>query len=119
LVRIDGLDKSRIRGITFLVAATSAEWIVTLRFFVPHNTFKEATLKAQLGLLPFHESPVPVLSDSPRVRLTNDGVFQEITITGFALADFQTEGFDAFLKKAVAAFVRWGEASKLKKASEL
>ena len=118
-VRIDSLNKRRTGRLAFLIAATSAEWIVTLRFFVPRNTFKEETLKTQLGLLPFHESPVPVLSDAPRVKLTNDAMFQEITITGFALADFQTEGFDAFLKKAVAAFVRWGEASKLKKASEL
>ncbi|MBV8487399.1 MAG: hypothetical protein JO161_03900, partial [Planctomycetaceae bacterium] len=100
-------------------AVTSAEWIITVRFFVPRNTFKEEALKTHLGLLPFHESPVPVLSDAPRAKLTNNGMFQEITLTGFALADFQTEGFDAFLKKAVAAFVRWSEAGKLKKASEL
>jgi excinuclease ABC subunit A len=119
LVRIDGLDKPRKGGLPFLHATTTAEWIITLRFFVPRNTFKEATLKTQLGLLPFHESPVPVLSDAPRVKLTNNGVFQEITITGFALADFQTEAFDAFLKKAVAAFLRRAESGKLKKASEL
>src|SRR5208337_2517874 len=80
LVHIYSVDKRRIKGITFFVSATSAEWIVTLRFFVPRNTFKEETLKTQLGLLPFHESPVPVLSDAPRVKLTNDGMFQEITI---------------------------------------
>jgi excinuclease ABC subunit A len=118
-VRIDALDKRHKSGLPFLHATTSAEWIITLRIFAPRNTFNEATLKTQLGLLPFHESPVPVLSDAPRVKLTNDGMSQEITITGFVLADFQTEGFDAFLKKAVAAFVRWGEAGTLKRASEL
>jgi excinuclease ABC subunit A len=118
-VRIDSLDKRPKSGLPFLHATTSAEWIITVRLFVPRNTFKEETLKAQLRLLPFHESPVPVLSDAPRLKLANNGMFQEITITGFALADFQTEGFDAFLKRAVAAFVRWGEAGTLKRASEL
>ena len=95
-------------GFPFFHATTSGEWVVTLRFFVPRNTFQEPTLARQLRLVPFHESPTPVLSDAPRLRVTDVGPTQEITITGHSAADFETDGFDAFLSKAVAAFLRRG-----------
>ena len=60
-----------------------------------------------------------MLSDLPRLRITDLGPFQEITIVGHAAADFDTPGFDAFLKKAVRSFLGIGKPGKLKKASEL
>ena len=67
-VRINGSDKSRI-SFPFFHATTSSEWVVTLRFFVPKNTFREDALEKQLDLVPFHESETPVLCDLPRLRV--------------------------------------------------
>ena len=40
VVRIDGLDEGTEIGFPFFHATTSGEWVVTLRFFVPRNTFR-------------------------------------------------------------------------------
>jgi hypothetical protein len=86
---------------------------------VPKNTFRLDALEKQLGLVPFHESSPPVLCDQPRVKSENYGPFQALTLVGFSLEEFQTAGFESFLKKAVAAFQSIGKPSKVKKASEL
>jgi len=70
-------------------------------------------------LVPFHESPTPVLSDAPRLKVTNQGPWQEITFTAHSADDFQTPGFETFLTKAVAAAIAEKDGGKLKKASEL
>ncbi len=68
----------------------------------------------------FHESETPVLCDQPRLKITEIGPFQEVTIVGHAAEDFDTPGFDAFLRKAVEAFPWPSESpAKIKKASEL
>ncbi|MFI5460468.1 MAG: excinuclease ABC subunit UvrA, partial [Isosphaerales bacterium] len=118
VVRIGGSDKTKI-SFPFFHATTSSEWVVTLRFFVPKNTFRLRALEGQLKLLPFHESATPVLCDQPRLKLTDLGPFQEVAIVGHAAEDFDTPGFDAFLRKAVQAFLNIGKSSKLGKASEL
>ncbi len=100
VVRITGSDKTKI-SFPFFHATTSSEWVVTLRFFVPKNTFRGRALENQLKLVPFHESETPVLCDQPRLKITDLGPFQEITIVGHAVEDFDTPGFDAFLNKAV------------------
>jgi hypothetical protein len=76
-------------------------------------------LEKQLGLVPFHQSEPPVLCDQPRLKVSDLGPSQEITIVGHAAADFQTPGFEQFLRKAIRAFVGIGKPSKLKRASEL
>ncbi|MGO9470609.1 MAG: excinuclease ABC subunit UvrA, partial [Isosphaeraceae bacterium] len=118
VVRIDSPDHTIIRFPCFH-ATTSSEWVVTMRFFVPRNTFSPRALDDQLGLVPFHQSSPPVLCDQPRVKTTTIGPFQAITIVGYSLEEFQTPTFDAFLRKAVAAFLDIGKPSKIKKASEL
>jgi excinuclease ABC subunit A len=118
IVRINGSDKAKL-SFPFFHATTSSEWVVHLRFFVPRNTFRAHALTLQLKLVPFHESPTPVLCDQPRVKFEELGPFQEITIVGHAAADFDTPGFDGFLRKAVTAFLNIGKPSPLKKASEL
>jgi excinuclease ABC subunit A len=88
----------------FFEATTGHEWVVTLRFRVPRNTFKPADLAAQLRLTPFAEGPVPVLSDAERLAVANArGAGQEITITCHSAADLETPGFDAFLGRAIAS----------------
>ena len=120
VVRIDGLDKETKLSFPFFHATTSGEWVVTLRFFVPRNTFRANAGEGLLELVPFHESPTPVLSDAPRVKIeTTSARIQEIIITGHSAADFETPGFEAFLAKAVAAYPGPGKTGKLKKASEL
>ncbi len=105
---------------TFFQAMTGQEWVVTLRFTVPRNTFQPATLEAQLRLTPFHEATTPVLCDQKRLTVANGkGPTQEITITCHAAEDLETPGFDAFLVKAVAAFRRIGKTGELVAASEL
>ena len=108
VVRIVAADPARI-SFPFFHAMTSAEWVVTLRFFVPRSTFHSGSLARQLGLVPFDESETPILCDQPRLKITDIGPFQEITIVGHALSsnafdEFDTSGFEGFLRKAVEAF---------------
>jgi excinuclease ABC subunit A len=118
VMRINAVDKAKI-AFPFFHATTSSEWVVTLRFFVPRNTFALEELEARLKLVPFHESETPVLCDQPRLKFANLGPFQEITIVGHAAKDFESPAFDVFLKKAVKTYLAMGKLGKLKKASEL
>jgi excinuclease ABC subunit A len=118
IVRINGSEKAKL-SFPFFHATTSSEWVVHMRFFVPKNTFRAQSLEKQLKLVPFHESPTPVLCDQSRLKFEDLGPFQQITIVGHAAADFDTPGFDAFLRKAVTAYLSIGKASQLKTASEL
>ncbi|WP_165068434.1 excinuclease ABC subunit UvrA [Paludisphaera rhizosphaerae] len=104
---------------TFFQANTAGEWVLTMRFRLPRNTFQEKTLAASLKLIPFHDGPTPVLSDAPRLKVGNDAGGQEIIITGHALDDFQTPAFDAFLVKAVESLSRRAGRSRLRTAAEL
>jgi excinuclease ABC subunit A len=113
-VRIFGRDKA-----VFFHATTSREWVVTLRFHVPRNTFKPPAIEKQLRLTPFHESPTPVLCDSPRLVVEDVGPSQVITLTCHAAGELETPGFDAFLTKAVAAHSGRGKTGALVAASEL
>ena len=125
MVRIAAADPQTSMGPPFFHATTSSEWIVTMRFAVPRRTFKEsaAALAERLGLVPFIDGTPPVLSDAPRVRKSEHrSGYQEVTITGHALDDFETPAFDEFLKQAVAAHASRGETqakAKLKRAVEL
>ncbi len=118
VVRINSREESMIR-FPFFHATTSAEWVVTLRFFVPRTTFRAGAVEKLVALRPFHEIEPPVLSDLPRVRIGDLGPFHEVAIVGHALADFETEGFRTFLDKAVKAFLAFGKPAGLKRASEL
>jgi excinuclease ABC subunit A len=118
VVRIHSADKTKI-AFPFFHATTSAEWVVTLRFFVPRRTFVFEDVAARLKLVPFHEMETPVLCDHPRVKLANLGPFQEITIVAHAIDEVETPAFCSFLKKSVKAFLGMGKVGDLKRASEL
>jgi excinuclease ABC subunit A len=118
VVRVKGGDEARV-AFPFFHATTSSEWVVTLRFFVPKGTFRAGAVEKLLALVPFHQVEPPVLSDLPRLRINDLGPFQEIAIVGHGLADFETDGFDVFLKKAAAAFLGLGRRAKIQTASEL
>jgi excinuclease ABC subunit A len=119
VVRVQPADQEIRVGFPFFHATTSGEWVVTLRFFVPRGTFRAGAAEGLLKLTPFHESPTPVLSDSPRIKVTNHGPVQEITLTAHTADEFETPGFETFLTRAVTAFLNQGKPAKLKKASEL
>jgi hypothetical protein len=93
----------------FLEALTGHEWVLTLRFRVPRNTFRADALERSLRLVPFADSATPVLSDAPRLDVVNVGVSQEVAITAHA-DDLGTPAFDEFLRRAVEA-ARGGHAN--------
>jgi excinuclease ABC subunit A len=119
VVKIFSSNKESNASFPFFHATTSGEWVVTLRFFVPRGTFKTGVVENLLKLHPFHESPTPILSDAPRVKVISAGHEQQIAITGHSLADFETHGLHVFLTKAVTAFLRRRKPGKLKRASDL
>jgi excinuclease ABC subunit A len=92
-------------SVPFLDIQTGHEWVVTLRFTVPHSTFPPAQVLAnQLGLKPFHELPTPVLCDADRVVVVPAvGRGQEITLTCHTAEELETPGFTAFLDQAIEA----------------
>ncbi len=88
----------------FFEALTGHEWIVTLKFLVPRNTFRPDALERQLRLPPFAESSPPVLSDADRVVVRNvAGGRQEVTITAHSATDLESSGFPQFLRDAIAS----------------
>ncbi len=99
----------RVAGATpdappFFEALTSNEWVVTLRFHVPRNRFRQATLERQLDLKPFDQARPPVMSDADRVAVTNlRGPWQEIVLTAHVASDLDTTGFQKFLETAIDA----------------
>jgi excinuclease ABC subunit A len=105
----------------FLRASTGHEWILTLRFTVPRNTFKLVNLYRTLLLPPFHALPTPVLSDAERIVIVDDsgGPMQEVTLTCHSLAEIKTKAFDDFLKRSVDAFMGKPAKARVIKASEL
>ncbi len=118
VVRIKADDETKV-AFPFFHATTTSEWVVSLRFFVPKNTFRGNAVEKLLAMVPFHQVEPPVLSDLPRLRINDLGPFMEITIVGHGVDDFETPGFDTFLKKSVAAFLAIGKPAKFKRASEL
>jgi excinuclease ABC subunit A len=99
---------------------TGGEWVVTLRFTVSRNAFQPDTLASQLRLVPFHESETPVLSDADRLTVSNGrGPTQDVAITCHSAADLETPGFESFLARAVASYLRIGKTGALFAASEL
>ncbi|MDG3005516.1 excinuclease ABC subunit UvrA [Paludisphaera mucosa] len=119
IVRIDFVEPDAKSDVTFFQATTGSEWIVTLRFRIPRNTFREKELAAKLGLAPFHDAPTPVLSDAPRLKVASRAGYQEVAITGHALADFQTQAFDDFLAMAISALTKQRGRSRLKTAADI
>jgi excinuclease ABC subunit A len=118
-VRIIHVDPKGQPDVAFFQATTGNEWILTLRFRLPRNTFQAKALAAKLNLLPFHDGPTPVLSDAPRIKVASNAGRQEVTITGHSLDDFQTPAFDDFLVQAVHSLKRRNDPARLRTAAGL
>jgi excinuclease ABC subunit A len=109
VVRIEAPDRE---APAFFEAQTTHEWIATLRFRVPNNTFNVSALKARLKLAPFAESPTPVLSDADRLSVLPIGPrHQEIVLTVHLAKDLETPAFESFLDDAVNAVTGRGSVS--------
>jgi len=90
----------------FLHASTGEEWLLWLTFRVGRNAFKEAELRARLGIKPLDETPgLETYGNFPRVRVKNQrGPWQSVEIAIHWLREIDTPAFREFLKKAATAF---------------
>ena len=85
---------------------TGHEWVVTLRFIVPRNTFKpEARWPPSCARpVPRGAEPGPLRRPARGRRQRPGGAGQEVAITCHAAADIETPAFEAFLARAVSAY---------------
>ena len=112
VVEITGTDK---KAGWFLHAMTAEEWLLTLKFRVKRNTFKQDALRSRLSLKPLDElEELPVYGRQSRVRVRNlKGPWQEVSIKVHWLSEIDTAAFREFLDEAMAAFQQKAAAAKL------
>ena len=104
----------------FLRAHTGSEWTLKLQFHVRRAAFKPALLARVLGLKPFHDLETPILSNAPRVEITEvEAGTQEVILTLHSLAEVDTPAFDDFLRKAVDSHLGRTARGRIVAASEL
>ncbi len=99
----------------FLHALTGDEWLLTLRFRVSRNAFREEALSRQLDLKPLDDlDELPVYGRGNRVRVRNvKGSWQEVTVTVHWLREIETPAFRAFLAQAVSSYLGRTQAAPL------
>ncbi|MEX2285600.1 MAG: excinuclease ABC subunit A, partial [Planctomycetaceae bacterium] len=104
IVEMMGASKT---GGWFLHAMTGDEWLLTLKFRVPKNTFDQDRLRRQIDLKSIDEiDELPIYGRSARVRVRNlKGPWQEITVHVHWLHDIETAGFRTFLEDAKRAYL--------------
>jgi len=90
----------------FLHALTGDEWLLTLKFRVRRNRFKQDALRQQIPLKNLDDlDELPIYGRSKRLRVRNlKGPWQEISLTVHWQHEIETDGFREFLKTAVASF---------------
>jgi excinuclease ABC subunit A len=92
----------------FLHALTGDEWLLTLKFRVRRNEFREDELESQLALAALDDlDELPIYGRSGRVRVKNDkGPWQEVTLTVHWLKEIDTPAFTRFLLRASESFLK-------------
>ena len=92
----------------FFHALTGDEWLVTLKFRVPRNTFQQDQLAPSLGLLPLDDvDELPIYGRGSRVRVKNiKKRLQEVTLKVHWLKEIDTPAFKHFLSTAVDKFLK-------------
>ena len=91
----------------FLHALTGDEWLLTLKFRVPQNTFQQKTLSAALNLKPvddIREIEAYGRSDRVRVKVVADS-WQEVSISVHWLREIDSPAFWEFLEAARRAYL--------------
>jgi len=91
----------------FFHALTGDQWLVTLKFRVRRNTFRQDELAPQLNLKPLDDiDELPIYGRGSRVRVKNiKGPWQEVTLKVHWLSEIDTPEFEAFLATARGAFL--------------
>ncbi len=103
VVEVIGPDVSR--G-WFLHAMTGDEWLLTLKFRVPENTFRQKSLSAALQLKPVDDiREIEAYGRADRVRVKEGGPWQEVTITVHWLREIDSPAFWNFLDESKRAFL--------------
>ena len=104
VVEVIGPDISR--G-WFLHAMTGDEWLLTLKFRVPENTFQQKSLAAALQLKPVDDiREIEANGRADRVRVKEaGGPWQEVTITVHWLREIDSPAFWKFVDEAKRAFL--------------
>ncbi len=94
-------------GTWFMHALTGDEWLLTLRFRVRRNTFREEELQAALALRNLDDlDELPVYGRADRVRVKNlKGPWQEVTLTVHWLREIDTPAFRKFLDEAIRSHI--------------
>jgi excinuclease ABC subunit A len=104
IVEMMGASKE---GGWFLHGMTGDEWLLTLKFRVPKNTFDQDRLRRQLDLKSIDEiDELPIYGRSERVRARNlKGPWQEIAVHVHWLREIDTPEFRSFLEDAKRAYL--------------
>ena len=86
---------------------TGDEWLLTLKFRVPENTFQQKSLAAALQLKPVDDiREIEAYGRADRVRVKEaGGSWQEITITVHWLREIDSPAFWNFLDQAKQAYL--------------
>jgi excinuclease ABC subunit A len=92
----------------FFHALTGDEWLLTLKFRVRRNEFRQEELESQLALQSLDDlDELPIYGRSGRVRVKNDkGPWQEVTLTVHWLREIDTPAFTRFLLRAVESYLQ-------------
>jgi excinuclease ABC subunit A len=98
----------------FLHALTDDEWLLTLKFRVRRNTFRQEELRQRFDLKPLDElDELPVYGRGARVKAKNlKGPWQEVSITVHWLKEINTPAFSEFLQEACDSYL--GQIHKAK-----
>ena len=112
VVEVVGPDASR--G-WFLHALTGDEWLLTLKFRVPENTFQQKSLADALKLKPVDDiREIEAYGRADRVRVKAvSSAWQEVTISVHWLREIDTSAFWEFLDQAKRSFL--AKASRRRK----
>jgi excinuclease ABC subunit A len=104
VVEVIGPDASR--G-WFLHALTGDEWLLTLKFRVPENSFQQKSLAAALKLKPVDEiREIEAYGRADRVRVKDSGgAWQEVTLSVHRLREIDTPAFWEFLEQAKRVYL--------------
>jgi len=99
----------------FLHALTGDEWLLTLKFRVRRNRFKQDALREQIPLKSLDDlDELPIYGRANRLRVRNlKGPWQEISLSVHWQHEIETDGFCEFLKAAAASFREQANSSPL------
>lgn len=90
----------------FFHAITAEEWLLKLKFRVPHKTFQREEIVARLDLKPLNDMPeLPLYGTENRAKCRNvHGNWQEIELRLHDYKEIDRPEFWAFIDEAIAGF---------------